>query len=291
MPVKIVEQYQPQSTPKSQLLSEQIGVIGLATYGHTIAEKPELTLLNHHHRTKLEFIIVIEGIQKFIVSDIEYTLYAGDIFIIQPNEIHACGQNIGKTELLWFQVDLSAGENFLNLPQDMATFLLKRITFFDGRKFSVSPELIKGFLSAFNFFSTGKMGDRIKGQTSFIYSLLTLLEKPAALTALSPTVDRAKQYILTHIEDKFDIDMLIGKDNITHSEFKEMFKEQVGYTPRDFINMSKVNSAKEVIATTRISINDIAYEYCFSSVHYFKMIFKQYTGMTPKEYRKRFSSK
>lgn len=277
--------------PKTQLIADQIGITGLATFGHTITDKPELTLLEHHHRTKLEFIIVLEGMQKFIVSNVEYTLYGGEVFIIQPNETHACGQNIGTTELLWFQIDLSLAENFLNLPHEMAEFMLKRITFFDGRKFSASDELIEGFLTAFKLFSTGKIGDRIKGQSAFTYNLISLLEKTASMTALSPVVDNAKQYILTHIEDKFDIDMLIGKNNITHSEFREMFKEQVGYTPRDFINMAKVNAAKEVIATTKISINDIAYEFCFSSVHYFKVIFKQYTNFTPKEYRKKHRTK
>lgn len=274
------------------LIGDQTWLGSLTTFGHAVNNKAELPLVNHYHKDKMEFVIVVDGIQKYTASDIEYTLYGGDVFITQPNEAHSSGKSPqAVNELLWFQIDLSPAKDFLGLNEQGGIQLLNRIVNFEGRKFQLDKELITGFLRAFNHICKNDINEKVKGQCLFVYCLMCLLDQKPTLTVLSKDIDSAKQYILTHITETIDMDILIGTSGLSSSRFKQKFKEQVGFTPREYINYMKIDKAKEQIASSKDSITDIAFDFSFSTSNYFCVVFKQFTGYSPKEYRKRFGNK
>ncbi len=211
------------------------------------------------------------------------------MFLTKPNEIHSSIQTPQSiNEILWFQIDVATTNGFLDLPEREAIYLYNLLINFNARQLPLPHRLINLFLESFQLLCTNSIADKIKGCSLFIYCLLSMLESQASVHTLTEDIDAAKQYILTHIKDIIDMDELLGVSGLSVSQFKQKFKEQIGLTPREFINSTKIEKAKIKVATTKASITDIAFEYSFSSSNYFCVIFKQLTGHSPKEYRRKF---
>lgn len=280
------------SSSKIILLEQQIGIPAICALSYTTNNNARFPLIEHLHKDKIEFIIMVDGIQKFYASKIGYTLYRGDVFVAQPNEVHLCKESKNpNNSILWFQIDLSNKENFLINDKEKADFIYQKILNFKGRKFEIESKLVNQYVEAFHLINSHNKSDKIKGQSLFIYCLLELLEQKPVLKILSDDVDYAKQYILTHIYEAIDMDELTLKSDLPFSKFKQKFKEQIGQTPREYINYIKIKHSKKTLTSSKKSITDIAYEYNFSTCKYFKTLFKRYTGYTPKKYRKLFYKK
>lgn len=287
-PIETVEEYTNRKD-RVVLLGEQTWIPSLALFGHATNNKAELPLIDHYHKGKMEFVILVEGIQKYTASGVEYTLYGGDVFVTQPNEVHSSGKSPqAVNEILWFQIDLTKTENFLGLNESNGIHVFNRLLNFEARKYQLERSLIQQFLQAFNLLCANNINDKIKGHSMFIYCLMCLLDEKPVLTTLSKDIDQAKQYILMHIHDAISMDDLVGTSGLSISRFKQKFKEQIGFTPREYINYMKIEKAKERVANTKESITDIAFDFSFSTSNYFCVVFKQFTGYSPKEYRKRF---
>ena len=56
---------------------------------------------------------------------------------------------------------------------------------------------------------------------------------------------------------------------------------------RDFINSYRIEESKSRLVQDDMNILNIAYEVGFNSKSAFNTAFKKFTGMTPKEYRKK----
>ena len=69
----------------------------------------------------------------------------------------------------------------------------------------------------------------------------------------------------------------------------KLFKNLENETPNTYRQKVICDKAKDILRTTDLSIEQISRILEFSSSGYFRSIFKKYTGMTPMEYRKRFS--
>ena len=71
--------------------------------------------------------------------------------------------------------------------------------------------------------------------------------------------------------------------------FSSFFKEAMGCTPRHYINLQKINKAKDLLLFSDCNVTQAAEQLGFSCVHYFSRVFHQLTGITPSEYLSRGS--
>ena len=69
------------------------------------------------------------------------------------------------------------------------------------------------------------------------------------------------------------------------------FKKQTGCTIVQYKNKKKMEMATEMLRNSSTPITDIAYELHYESLSYFLRAFKQEYGITPTEYRQKYSSK
>lgn len=64
-----------------------------------------------------------------------------------------------------------------------------------------------------------------------------------------------------------------------------LFKKETGVPFTDFVNQVRINQAKHLLALTDHNIVDISLQAGYNNVTYFNRLFKEFTGMTPGEYR------
>ncbi len=74
---------------------------------------------------------------------------------------------------------------------------------------------------------------------------------------------------------------------ISRSYFSVKFKKYVGVTFGDFIQNLRIQKAQELLARTKLSIIEIAYQSGYEDVYYFNRVFREKMECSPNEYRKR----
>lgn len=97
-----------------------------------------------------------------------------------------------------------------------------------------------------------------------------------------------KEYIDNNLGSKFTLEMLAERSGLSRNFFCKIFKEILGCTPFDYIIENKMVLAKNLLATTNISVEQIATVCGFDDLTYFYRLFKRFFQTTPMLYRKNF---
>ncbi len=103
-------------------------------------------------------------------------------------------------------------------------------------------------------------------------------------------VERYKLPSLQYIHDNYagevSVAQLAAIENYNVSYYTDWFKKKVGCLPSEYLKMVRIDRAKEILATTKYKITDIAMQvgYCNSSS--FTRAFKASEGISPHQYRK-----
>ncbi|UQZ85453.1 Transposon Tn10 TetD protein [Paenibacillus konkukensis] len=69
------------------------------------------------------------------------------------------------------------------------------------------------------------------------------------------------------------------------SRFHQLFKEQTGHTPNEYIQRRRLYQTADDLCATNLSITEIAHKYNYSSIHYFSKAFRSVMGVSPSEFR------
>ena len=98
-------------------------------------------------------------------------------------------------------------------------------------------------------------------------------------------VEKAKQYIHTHLTQTIKINDIADELKISQSHLEHLFKEHTGKTMREHITLERIEAAKELLSHSNMSILEIASLLLFCDQSHFTQVFRRYTGMTPLQYR------
>lgn len=122
-----------------------------------------------------------------------------------------------------------------------------------------------------------------------IYRLLDLLTHSTP-TKMANDIDRAIDYIQTYVGESISLDKLAEISNLSKYYFSRCFKEQTGYSPKEYIINTRIEKAKALLARTKKPIAEIAKEIGYGSSGSFINLFVEKNGVSPKQYRKEHQS-
>lgn len=77
------------------------------------------------------------------------------------------------------------------------------------------------------------------------------------------------------------------KQNLTPRHFADIIKQESGHTPMEWINMITINQAKNLLRLPDKQVKDVAAQLGFPEQFTFRKYFKNYTGISPTEYREK----
>lgn len=93
-------------------------------------------------------------------------------------------------------------------------------------------------------------------------------------------------YIREHLDHKLTLEELSRQANLSPYYFAHLFKEQTGISPIEYVALTKVNYAKNILKTTENSITEISDLLGYSSDASFINAFKKRTGISPARFRR-----
>lgn len=106
--------------------------------------------------------------------------------------------------------------------------------------------------------------------------------------SLNTMVSHTKHVMYEKINHTIDLEKVASDFGVSYSKFRIDFKKQTGIAPLQYYLQLKIEKAKELLLTTSKKQKEIAYSLGFESDYYFNRLFKQKTGMTPKQFRNKF---
>lgn len=100
--------------------------------------------------------------------------------------------------------------------------------------------------------------------------------------------DAQKAFMDNYANPDFSINDFTSQANVSLGYFREVFKSVYEMSPHQYIILLRINRAKELLESSDLSLEEIAYQLNFSHFSHFSATFKQKTGFSPSEYRKIF---
>ncbi len=94
------------------------------------------------------------------------------------------------------------------------------------------------------------------------------------------------RYMHENYAGPLSIAKLASIENYNVSYYTDWFKKKVGCMPSEYLQMVRIDKAKEILATTRYRILDVAMQVGYNNGSSFARAFKAVTGITPNQYRR-----
>ena len=73
----------------------------------------------------------------------------------------------------------------------------------------------------------------------------------------------------------------------SRSHLSHTFNQAMGITLKEYLNVLRIEGAKQLLHSSELNITEIAFSIGFSDGNYFTNVFKKHTGISPSAYRKR----
>ncbi len=102
-------------------------------------------------------------------------------------------------------------------------------------------------------------------------------------------IRQTEEYLQQHFDGDISIDNLAERVGMGPRNFIRRFKAATGRVPGAYIQTLRVSAAKELLETGTSSIQTVSSKIGYEDIGFFRNLFKRHTGMTPGEYRDRFS--
>lgn len=127
--------------------------------------------------------------------------------------------------------------------------------------------------------------------SSLIVQILTqfLIENSSQNLGLGftpPWLKNLLKEMENHFQEPLTLDMLSEKSGVSKFHLSREFKRYVGTTPNEYLILTRLNHAKELLKYSELTVEKIAFSCGFYHVSHFINQFKKYEKITPLQFRK-----
>ena len=270
--------------------SEQRGSFGFPIELYQLDYRHARYVMRHHWHEEYEIIRILDGMFHYKVDDIPATAKAGDVIFVNSGFLHSGQPENCIYECIVFDTGI--------LSRHAGSRILREL----GEKLVIYQQLPKTDNALMN--TINRLFD-ILDKKSEGYQLITIgllyqlfgqisekgyyTEMP---TAKRPTHKKIGQLkvVLGLIENNYHSQLTLEKlaeiAGMSPKYFCEFFRGMTGRTPIDYLNNYRIEVACAELADGECSVTELAYNCGFNDLSYFIRVFKQYKGITPKQYTK-----
>ena len=102
-------------------------------------------------------------------------------------------------------------------------------------------------------------------------------------------IREAQDYIESRVSERISVGELALKFAIGRRHFERRFKKATKNTPVEYIQRAKIEAAKKQFETSRKNVNEVMYDVGYSDTKAFRTMFKKITGLSPLDYKNKYS--
>jgi AraC-like DNA-binding protein len=235
--------------------------------------------------TEYQFIYITKG-QGIFESEITgpKRINSGDIFILFPNVWHRFKPNF-KTgwDEYWIEFDGELikhfrKEGFLNPESPVLSI-------------GIEAEIVMHYMKIIKLIEDEKPGFQYTASGILIqlFGQIFALKKFSSFEGrmIEESLKKAKLIMTESITSPVSQEEIARKIGISYSLYRKKFKEYTGISPAQYQIRLGIEKTKDLLITTQKPLKEIALDIGLESCDYLCRIFKQKTGYTPSEFRKK----
>jgi YesN/AraC family two-component response regulator len=128
--------------------------------------------------------------------------------------------------------------------------------------------------------------DKISATASILNACSSYLYLSKTISINTDSIEnRINSYILNNLSDYLSADILCEKFDISKNRLYEISEYSYGCGIAEHIRKLRIEKSKKLLTESNKKISEIAYECGIPDYNYFTKVFKNITGITPREYR------
>lgn len=240
---------------------------------------------NHFH----EYYVIgfVEGGKRNLCCKGQhYQVVAGDMLLFNPHDNHYCAPVNG--EILDYRA--------LNINLDIMQKAVKEITGQDfiphfTQNVIYQSEMTQSISDLYD--AIINQAPKLEKDEAFFFLLEQIIQdyvKPFNVNqAMKPhqQITKLCQYIQEHYSENITLDDLVEMTQFSKSYLLRSFTKQIGISPYRYLQTIRLDKAKKYLEEGILPI-DVAYMTGFTDQSHFTHFFKEFIGLTPKQYQKIF---
>jgi len=245
------------------------------SYNNDIRVYENFEYIPHLHRD-FELVYVLSGEVRAFVEEREFTLREGEMLLVLSNLIHSyvC-ESANRAAVHVFSADnvpsfaRAVSGKYCEYPvfrcdPDVADYY-KRCCI---EKEERSPYALKSYLYAVcaQFTAKCSIAERAEEKSDILHRMLA--------------------FVSEHFEENVTLSRMASELGYEAHYLSRVFSRAVGINIKNYINLYRVDMAKNLLVSTNRSVTDIALACGFQSIRNFNRVFLSETGVTPQDYRK-----
>ena len=103
------------------------------------------------------------------------------------------------------------------------------------------------------------------------------------------SIKKAQEFIETNYQAKLTVDKIASMIALSRRNFERRFKKATANTVMEYIQRVKIEAAKQSLESSRENVNEVMHNVGYSDPKAFRVTFKKITGLSPIEYRNKYS--
>lgn len=112
------------------------------------------------------------------------------------------------------------------------------------------------------------------------------LDKKEPRNPHKPAIDKVLSYINSNMSNYVTIKEMASVAGLSERRFREVFCEIMGMPPKRYYDALRIDTAKELLRNTPLTISQIAFRLGYSSQFHFARAFQNECGISPSHFRK-----
>lgn len=276
------------------------------TAGYWDAAHDQSWGLGWHRNEGIELMYVARGKVAFGIDSREVLLKAGDVTITRPWQVHRVGDpRVSACRLYWLILDV--GMRRPNHPWRWPGWLVwsaaEQRSLTTNLSHNEQPVWQADDDIAYAFEHLGKavasfdeqVGDsrlklHINGLLIALSEMLRRKQPPLdpSLSSSLRTVELFLGSLHAHVDHEWTLDSMAAACGLHRSRFAHYCKQLTNMSPNEYLTQCRLAVASRLLRGRQgLSVTDVALRSGFGSSQYFATVFRQQTGISPREYRQR----
>lgn len=230
-------------------------------------------------RPNASFVYVVKG--SVILSSVQkrFESGAGSLFYI-PEGARYSSVWSGSPDIEFYSMHIISKSHDASMAA--GSYALQRLSAMS------TPETGARIAEIFRLMDTGERLNKIRALSlyyAFYADVLPYLRAEPAEDR-NPVLWAAVALIEKEYALNYPIAELASRCCVSESRLYHIFREGLGSTPVRYRNEIRIERAAHLLRSTNAPIDEVGEKVGFNSLTYFRETFKQYTGLTPGDYRR-----
>ena len=111
------------------------------------------------------------------------------------------------------------------------------------------------------------------------------IHKQSRIRKYPPPLAKAVTLVELSMGANLNVNSLARKTGVSRYTLIRLFRGWLGRTPQEYISAQRMEYAKQLVSSGRLSHKEIARELGFKNASHFSLAFKKYTGVPPRTYK------